>query len=168
MKKLLKNKNVQIALGVVVGVVVLLVGLSLFVNRGSGVEEEQASETLVQTISPEEIGLTMSITPDGKKVKFKIEKAEGIKGIEYEMTYEADSTAQEQSEGGEDRVQRGITGEAEIEKGESTFESEELDLGSCSKNVCRYDTGVEKVDMTLKITKDDNQVYNVEDSLEVK
>lgn len=164
---MLKNKNIQIALGVVLLVVVGLGGFLLFANRGAEEPVEEASETLVKTITPEEIGLSMEATPDGKKVMFKIAKADGIESIEYELVYEADSTAQERSEGGEDRVQRGITGEADIESGATTFESEELDLGSCSRNVCRYDTGVSKVDITLKLTKSDGNIYNVEDTLEL-
>lgn len=163
----MKNKNLLIAVGVVLFVLIALGGFYVFANRSVEEPKEEASETLVKTIKPEEIGLTMEITPDKKKVLFKIAKAQGIESIEYELTYEADSTAQEQSEGGEPRVQRGITGEADIESGASSFESEELDLGSCSRNVCRYDTGVDSVDMTLKLTKDDGNIYNVEDSLEL-
>jgi hypothetical protein len=164
---MLKNRTNQIAIGVVLFVLLALGGFYFFMNSGAEEPKEEASETLVKTIQPEEIGLTMEITPDNKKVMFKIAKADGIESIEYELTYEADSTAQEQSEGGEPRVQRGITGEADIESGASSFESEELDLGSCSRNVCRYDTGVDKVDMTLKLTKNDGNIYNVEDSLEL-
>lgn len=164
---MLKNRNIQIALGVVLLVLVGLGGFYFIANRTTEEPEEQASETLVKTISPEEIGLTMEATPDKKKIKFSIAKAEGIESIEYEMVYEADSTAQEQSEGGEPRVQRGITGEADVPSGASNYESEELDLGSCSRNVCRYDTGVTQVDMTLKLTKDDGNIYNVEDTLEL-
>lgn len=165
---MLKNRSTQIALGVVLLVLVGLGGFYFLANRTAEEPEEAASETLVKTIKPEEIGLSIEVTPDKKKVMFKIAKAEGIESIEYELVYEADSTAQERSEGGEDRVQRGITGEADIETGATTFESEELDLGSCSRNVCRYDTGVGSVDITLKLTKDDGNIYNVEDTLSLE
>ncbi|MBA3723287.1 MAG: hypothetical protein H0W89_00130 [Candidatus Levybacteria bacterium] len=164
---MLKNRNVQIAIGVVLLVLVGLGGFLFVANRSAEPVEEEASETLVQTITAEEIGLTLEATPDSKKVMFKIAKAEGIESIEYELVYEADSTAQEQSEGGEPRVQRGITGEADIESGAASFESEELDLGSCSRNVCRYDEGVESVSITLKLIKNDGNIYNVEETLEL-
>lgn len=135
-------------------------------NKSKNAEEPTASEEVVQTLKAEDIGLTLEASPDKKKVKFAIEKADGIKTLEYEVTYEANSTAQEQSEGGEDRVQRGITGEEQV-KGGSSYESPWLDLGSCSKNVCRYDTGVETVNITLKLVKDDGKTYLVEDSLEL-
>ena len=165
---MLKNKSVLIAIGVVVAVLLALGAFYFVANQNTAEPEEQASETMVKTISPEEIGLTMELTPDKKKVMFKIAKAEGIESIEYELVYEADSTAQEKSEGGEDRVQRGITGEADVESGASSYESEELDLGSCSRNVCRYDTGVSTVDITLKLTKSDGNIYNVEDTLQTE
>lgn len=166
--KFFKNKTILIVLGVLVGLTVLIGGFLTFANRSnSQTEDDQfVDEQVVEKMSPDEIGLTMEANASSKAVKFMIAKADGIKSIEYQVTYEADSTAAEQSEGGEPRVQRGITGESMI-KGGGTFESEWLDLGSCSKNVCRYDTGVDTVTLTLKIVKDDGKVYEVEQSLEL-
>jgi hypothetical protein len=167
MKKLLKNKVFLIVGGVVL-LVVLVVGGIMFANsRNAGNEDDGFLEDqVVETMDPSEIGLTMEAKGDKKAVKFAIEKAEGITSIEYQLVYEADSTAAERSEGGEDRVQRGITGEAEIDSGVSSYESEWLDLGSCSKNVCRYDSGVESITLTLKIVRDD-KIYQVEQTLEL-
>lgn len=162
----MKNKNTVIAVGVVFVVIFGLLGFYFVSNSSKEVPEEiQSSEVVVQTIKPEDIGFAMEATPDKKKVKFSIAKAKGITALEYEITYEADATKEEMTEGGEDRVARGITGEATVVAGKSTFESEDLDLGSCSRNVCKYDKGVESVDITLKITKADGKVYNMEDSL---
>lgn len=166
LKEMLKNKNNRIALGVILVVILGLVGFYFFSGSSKPkADDKQSVEATVQTLSPEEIGLKLEATSDKKKVKFSIAKASDIQSIEYQLTYDADSTAQEKSEGGEDRVQRGITGEASIKAGQSSFKSDDLDLGSCSKNVCRYDTGVSKVDITLKITKSNGKVYDVTDSL---
>jgi len=169
MKKLFKNKKFLIIAGVVLGLVLLIGGYLLFVNKSNSAPEDDGflEDQVVETMNPSEIGLTMQAKPDKKAVKFAIEKAAGITSIEYQLVYEADSTAAERSEGGEDRVQRGITGEAEIESGSASYESEWLDLGSCSKNVCRYDSGVKSITITLKIVKDDGKVYQVEQSLEL-
>ncbi len=166
--KLFKNKIVVVVLGIVLGLAVLVGGWLFLVNKSNSAGEDDGfiEEQVVEKISPEEIGLTMEAKSDKKAVKFMISKAEGISSIEYQVTYEANSTAAEQSEGGEPRVQRGITGEAMV-KGGSSFESEWLDLGSCSKNVCRYDTGVDSVTLTLKVVKDDGKVYEVEQTLEL-
>ncbi len=164
---MLKNRNVQIAVGVILLVLVGLGGFYFVANRSVEPVEEEASETLVQTITAEEIGLTIEANPKKNEVKFIIAKADGIESIEYELVYEADSTAREQSEGGEPRVQRGVTGEADIESGASSFESEFLVLGSESAGTKRYDTGIESVSLTLKLIKDDGNIYNVEDTLEL-
>lgn len=165
--KLFKNKVVLIVIGVVAAIAVLAGGYFFLASRNATDEDTGfIEEQIVEKISAEEIGLTMEAKSDKKAVKFLIEKADGIESIEYQVTYEADSTAAEKSEGGEPRVQRGITGEARIDGG-STFESEWLDLGSCSKNVCRYDTGVSEVMLTLKIVKSDGKVYEVEQTLEL-
>jgi hypothetical protein len=166
--KIFKNRTLVIVLGIILGLAVLIGGWLFFVNKSNSVGEDDGfiDEQVVEKIDASEIGLTMEAKSDKKAVKFMIEKADGITSIEYQVTYEANSTAAEQSEGGEPRVQRGITGESVIEGG-SSFESEWLDLGSCSKNVCRYDTGVESVTLTLKIVKDDGKVYEVEQTLEL-
>ncbi len=163
--KFLQTRNGKIAAAVIV-ILLLVTGFMLFGPRSEPKEEAVVKDQSVQQISAEELGLSIESKPDKKAIKFKIAKAAGIESIEYEVIYEADSTAQEQSEGGEPRVQRGITGEAEIESGASNYESEWLDLGSCSKNVCRYDAGVEQVTLNLKIVKE-GKTYSAEDTLEL-
>lgn len=165
---MLKNKNVQ--LGIVVGLIlaVLVGGYFLIVHKTKKapppVEKE---DTTVYELSPKAIGLSFDLSPDKKKVRFTIAKIQDIKSIEYQLTYEADSTWQEQMEGGEDRVQRGITGDADIDIEEGEYTSPWLDLGSCSANVCKYDTGVESIDLTLKIVKTNKKIYHTEDSFEL-
>jgi len=163
-----KNKKVQIVLGVVL--ILALFGGTYYVLFGKTKQKEapvETSEDVVQSLKAEDLGLDLEVSPDQKKVKFSIAKASDIASIEYQITYEADSTAQEQSEGSDDRVQRGITGQANVVSGNSSYESEWLDLGSCSKNVCRYDKNVNKVDLTLKITKKDGKIFQSEKKLEL-
>lgn len=142
----------------------------MFFNSQSGKSSNLSPTPIninIENISPEELGLTMKASPDKQKVQFAIARMSDIKAVSYELTYEADSTDAERSEGSEDRIPRGITGEAEFESGSSKYTSPWLDLGSCSRNVCKYDKGVEKVDLILKITKDNNKVYQAETSLEL-
>jgi flagellar basal body-associated protein FliL len=165
-KSFFKNKGVIVAI-VVVLVLLLGGGGYYFMSaKKAPVEEEQADQTdQVLTLSPEEIGLTVEPKSDKKAVKIKIEKAGDIKSIEYQVTYEADSTAEEKAEGGDPRVQRGITGDADMSG--ASYESDWLDLGSCSRNVCRYDTGVEKVDVTLKVVKKNGKTYEAQKSIDL-
>ncbi len=164
--KWFRNRNHQIITGIVV-VLLLVSGFLIFGGKSKDKPAPSVQDQGVQKISAEELGLTLTAKPDKKAIKFAISKLDGIKSIEYELTYEADSTVQEQSEGGEARVQRGITGDAKVESGKSSYESDWLDLGSCSKNVCRYDSGVKSVNLTLKITKNDGKIYQAEKSLEL-
>lgn len=161
-----KNKALVIALVVVLIGVLAGGGYFLFGKSKAPVEETEEAQDVVLKLSPEDVGLSMTPSPDNKKVKFAIDKLSGISSVEYELTYEADSTAAEQSEGGEPRVQRGVTGESTIDSGKSKYESPWLDLGSCSKNVCRYDKGVDSLTLTLKVIKD-GKTYSVEKTLEL-
>jgi hypothetical protein len=162
-----KKKNFLQKNAIIIGIVAFLIvaiggGAFAFVSSraaSNADEEEMVDTTVVETLDPETLGLSITAKPDKKAVKFTIEKAADIKTVEYQLTYEADSTAQEKAEGGDDRVQRGITGEAAISGGKASYESEWLDLGSCSRNVCKYDKGVESVDLTLKIIKKNGKTY---------
>jgi hypothetical protein len=167
--KIFKNKNIQIGIGVLLIIIVIVGGYFLFVGKSKKVKapEPVVSEDVVQTLSAEDLGLKLSASPDNKKIKFAIKKIDDIKAISYELRYEADSTKEEQSEGGESRVERGITGDSKIENSKSSYESPWLDLGSCSKNVCHYDAGVTSVDLTLKIVKKDNKSYLAEQKLDL-
>ena len=165
----MKNKNLLIGVGAVV-VLLLVGGGFLFLNKSKNASSQTNSTAnvdtgSVQTLSPSDIGLALTATSDKQKVQFSVAKLSGIKAISYELTYEADSTASEKEEGADARVQRGITGDAQMKSGDSKYTSPWLDLGSCSRNVCRYDTGVDSVDLVLKITKDNGQVYQAEQKL---
>lgn len=161
-----KKKSTQVIAGVVLLLVIVLGGYYVVAGSKAKPVEDQTTDTSIQTLSPQEIGLSLQPSPDKKRIKFKIAKATDISTIEYELIYEADSTKQEISDGGEERVQRGITGQANID-GKSSYESDFLVLGSESANTVRYDTGVKSVKITLKISKKDGKVYQVEDKLDL-
>lgn len=164
-----KNKKVLIGIGVVVGLGILLGGYFLIFNKSKSEtpDDEFIEEQIAEELAPEKIGLTMEANASKQAVRFAIAKATGIKSLDYEIIYEADSTAAERSEGGDDRVSRGITGDVAMKSGQSTYQSQWHDLGSCSKNICRYDKGVDSVKITLKVVMDDGKVYQVEKTLEL-
>jgi hypothetical protein len=164
--KAFKKHRVLIIIIFVILVIIVVGGFFFFSTNSKQTAQEQTMiPNSVQTLSPSDIGFKLEASPDKKKVRFTISKAADIKGIEYELTYDADSTAEERSEGSEARVQRGITGQLNIKAGTSNYQSSWLILGSQSANVVKYDTGVKAVSITLKITKTDNKVYQVQDSL---
>lgn len=164
-----KNK---IILGII-GVIILLSILSggyIFLTRQPAskpvVEQDQSvTNNTPENLSPDDIGLTLTASENKKQIKFSIDKLSDIKAVAYQLTYEADSTQQEISEGGNPKVQRGIIGDAKIKSDESIYESPWIDLGSASKNVVRYDSGVDSVNFILKITKNNGKIYQVEKKL---
>jgi hypothetical protein len=151
-------KSKPVLLGLLVLVLLLIGGGYFFLSNRSAepAEEEDAIvEEELESLSPEEIGLEMTASSNKKQVKFVINKPEGITGVEYELTYTAG-----------DGQQRGVIGMVEDISGD-TIESKFLDLGSCSSGTCKYDTGVETVNLLLKVTKEDEKTYQVEDSLDL-
>ena len=121
------------------GVVLLFVILGgVFFLRGRSAPEAEPTDTeqsqSIPKLSKEELDLSMELSPDNTKVKFSIGKASGITSLEYEITYDADSTEDESV-----KVPKGITGTEEVES--DSFETDFLVMGTCSRNVCKYDTG---------------------------
>jgi len=72
---------------------------------------------------------------DGHELKLQIENLKGVQSIDYELVYFVDD------------VSRGVIGSVNVQ-GESSF-SRDLLLGSCSRNVCKYDEGVKNGMLTL-------------------
>lgn len=120
-------------------------------------EQAQIIEETVPTLTPEAIGLTLTARSDNKAVQFAIAKATDITSVEYEISYMAEGD-----------IPRGAIGKVDAIPGETMIESKFIDLGSCSAGRCKYDTGVTSVMFTLKITKSDGKVYQVEKDLSLE
>ena len=156
-------KNNYLVIGLIVIVVLLLAGGGFYFVAGSKDNKQSPEPTppveeIVPTISPEKLGLTVSARTDGKAVMFEIANAEGIAGIDYEISYEA--------EGG---IPRGAIGHLDgPQAGESSVETNYIELGSCSSGRCKYDEGVTSVKFTLKITMDNGDVFQAEKTLDLE
>jgi len=159
---MLKDKKVLI--GAIV-VALLILGGAFMMLRGNNteevVEEDTTQSSTIPTLSKEELGLSMELSPDNQRIKFTIAKASDIKHVDYEITYDADST-----EDATVKVPKGITGAEDISG--STYETDFLVLGTCSRNVCKYDEGIENIELLLKVTKKDNKVYQAKDSVAIE
>ncbi|MBU3978603.1 hypothetical protein KJ980_02590 [Patescibacteria group bacterium] len=164
-----KNKITLSIIGVIILLFILGGGYFLFTRQSASKPPADKNQSVIdngpEDLSPGDIGLTLTASQNKKQVKFSIDKLSGIKAVAYQITYEADSTKQEISEGGDPKIQRGIIGDVKFKSGDSSYESPWIDLGSASKNVVRYDSGVDSVTILLKITKDNNKVFQVEDKL---
>ena len=90
----------------------------------------------------------------------------GIKHVEYEITYDADSKDPESKKDGV-KVSRGFNDEKDITDDSAKFSSKEYFLGTCSSGTCISDTGVTSIKTTVKITKTDGKVYQSNASIDL-
>lgn len=164
----MKNKQVMIAVAVVL---VVLLGIGgYFVlgqkNAKPPVDNSLTSEDAIK-IPASDIGLTMELSPDKKKIRFNAAKLDGAKSLEWTFNYDADIPPDQRSEAdGAAKVSQAFGSLEPVDvEGKSSYTSEFRELGTCSSGRCRFDTGVEKVNLVLKMTKNDGKVYQIEDSI---
>ncbi|GEM_PF-1409902 len=98
---------------------------------------------------------------DGNALVLNLKRTGSYDGISYELAYTstpdekvvAGSKISEDGEGGvSGSIDRGVMGDINTEDKKGEYEQEIL-FGSCSKNVCKYDKGVENGTLTLHIRK---------------
>jgi hypothetical protein len=149
---------------IIIGIVAFLIlligvgGFFYFKSQNSGNDEastEEVSQTVAKKVSAEEIGLTLTPTQNNQVIMMSITKLSGIESLDYEVTYDA-------IENGE-TVERGAIGTVEL-KGESSIDRK-IDLGTCSRNVCKYDKGVKSVKFVLRINYKDGSVGEVNENV---
>lgn len=161
-------KDKRIVIGIVAAVVLLLGG-GMYVASSQKSQDAEIQTTLednsVPKLKPEDIGLELVLSDDSKKVKFTADKLGDVKTLEWSFAYEADIPLADRGEGMDEgqKVTQEFSGEATV-KG-SSYESVFRELGTCSSGKCRFDTGVEKVELLMKVTKKDGKVYEVTDSI---
>ncbi len=135
---------------IVLAIIFLLAGGFFFFFRGQVGEEKQdkADTSLSQTVSlPTEKRPFVSLISrsDGHELKLMVENIQEAKSIDYELMYLAGGNS------------RGVVGSVDL-KGAASF-SRDLTLGSCSKNVCKYDEGITGGILTLKLRGEKVQKY---------
>jgi hypothetical protein len=159
MNKLLKNRNAVIIAAVVIGLLVLVVGFVLFLEKSSN--QAQNSQTAlptqvpIPTLSPDSIGLTLVESADMHKATMKIVNTSDIASVDYQLSYNAQVSGQQ--------VPRGTIGHVDV-KTKGQVISQDMIFGTCS-DVCHYDTGITDVKLIIKVTKTDGKVYQVVKSL---
>lgn len=151
------NKNNKIIIGVVVALV-LLTGVILYVMNNKSSETTKKTENVLDnepTIAPVDSSVVVDFKQAAKKGEtlLTIKNApSGTKDIEFELSYEADSAASEESAGGVS--QQGAIGKCELngstwECGEPSPEGRKIVLGTCSSGVCRYHKITSQIDVRL-------------------
>lgn len=149
-------RNKTLTIGIVLILLALLTGGTVFL-RSRGVEEKAelpAVEEEVEEVSSESLGLTLSARGDKKAVKFEMTNIRDIASIDYELSYLAKGD-----------IPRGVIGHIDVNPAEKKIASDFLDLGSCSRSVCKYDEGVTSVKLVVKITKTDGKMLQAKKEL---
>jgi len=177
MKQLLNDKKLLSLL--IVCLVVVIGGVYFILSNHKNTSQSQQIPTQIEaipTLSPSDIGLKIvphignkcSTTPTPyNEVKFQLNKTADVKHVSWQFTYDADIPPSEQiGDGTTGQVTQQLgSDEGQDVKSNQTYDSRYEFLGTCSKNVCRCDTGVKAISLVLKLTKSDNKVYEVKDSV---
>ena len=146
------SRNILITVGIVVllliiGGVIVLTTKKTVKTTPVATQQEQA----IPTIAASDIGLSLTMSSDGKKVIMQISKTTGLASVDYELSYTSKGD-----------IPRGAIGHVYVKTGQSI--NQEITLGTCS-DVCHYDQDVANIKLVLKVTKLDGNVYQVEQSL---
>lgn len=137
-------------------IIVLLGGAGGYYLMAQKQQEAPAAQNQgpqVYVLSPDAIGLVIAFRDDKKAMKFTINNTKDITAVEYTIAYTANQKGQD--------VQQGLIGELIPDKSQSSWSTNYREFGTCSSGVCRYDTVVSPVTLTLKVTKTDGKVYQV-------
>lgn len=150
----LKNKKVIAA--VAVFLVLTVLGGAFFLTRNKSVPStpsESIADSELPTLSPEDIGLEVTVRSDGKALMFELTKAFDINSVEYTIEYEKEIEGE--------RVPEGIFGIMNITE-DGITKTDYREFGTCSLGKCRYDKVISDIKIILKVTKKDGKDYLVE------
>lgn len=103
---------------------------------------------------------------DGNALILNLKRTASYESISYELSYtskvdeiKVSGNTIEEDEGRGGVIDRGVVGTIDTKERKGEYEQEIL-FGTCSKNVCKYDQGVENGTLTLRIKKK-NKVYKM-------
>ena len=146
----MKNNRNLIIVGVIVLILLVGGGIFLATKKSPKPAASVAQSEEIPKLSPDEIGLSLSLGQDGKRVVIEISKTQGIKSIDYQLSYTTEGD-----------IPRGDLGT--VEPNGKPVKKERV-LGTCS-DVCHYYKNVSDIKIILKVTKPGGKVYQVEKSL---
>ncbi|TSC54409.1 MAG: Uncharacterized protein LiPW31_133 [Microgenomates group bacterium LiPW_31] len=122
-------------------IIVLILGIGGFLiikskKTSAPSTSKPQEEAIIETPLEERPYVTLTPRADGKEFTMDIGRIKNTQTVEYELVY--------LSQG----LSRGVIGSIDL-KGETNI-SRKLLLGTCSKNVCKYDEGVTEGTLTLR------------------
>ncbi|MBI1862701.1 hypothetical protein HYS00_01130 [Candidatus Microgenomates bacterium] len=154
------KKNTKFIIAAVV-VIILVTGITVFALNSKSTDSKKTSENVLEnepTIAPVDSSVAVDFKQGAKKGEalLTVKNAPaGTKDIEFELSYDAESAASEDSAGGS--TQQGAIGKCEKsgdtwECGEPSTDGRKIVLGTCSSGVCRYHKITSQVDVRLSFT----------------
>ncbi len=151
----MKN-NQKIIIGAIAVLIILIIGGGGYILSSKKAKPVSnipvQTEEVIPALTPDSIGLTLSMSSDKKKVIMEVSKTDDIDSLDYTLSYTSKGN-----------VPRGVIGHVDVTtKGETV--KKEIIMGTCS-DVCHYDKDVTNIKLVLKITKTDGKVYQSEKSL---
>ncbi|MFI5265484.1 MAG: hypothetical protein ACHQT7_01940 [Candidatus Levyibacteriota bacterium] len=159
--------NKWVIIGTVVAVVLIGIGTGAYFLIG-GSSSSKPLNTLnqgqqVKKLTASDIGLVLTVRPDKKGVILKVTKLTGITSVEYELSYDALET----QDGETATVPKGVVGSPIDVKPGDTEISRNLDFGTCSRNVCRYDNIKSDISVAVKVNYKDGTVGGVNTTIKL-
>lgn len=135
-------------------VVLIILGAGLIFakqmnNKGPAATPTPAPEqNVLEKIKEDSLEVTFTPRSDNRAFTLEIKnlKEKDYSSFEYEVSYDAESS----EEPGQIITQGSASREPIVVTGDDF--SREILLGTCSKNVCKYDKGVTSVKVTLRLT----------------
>lgn len=154
-----KNKKVLAAVAVFL-ILAVLGGVFFLTRRESApsAPSESIVDSDLPTLTPEDIGMEVTVRSDGKALMFELTKAFDINSVEYTIEYEKEIDGE--------RVPEGIFGIMNIAD-DGITKTDFREFGTCSSGKCRYDKVISDVKIILKVTKKDGKDYLVEKTVEL-
>lgn len=143
------KKYLSIAIVVIIGlmgVVALLTSKGGLKNKKRpGVSSVSSGNQTLREIPADELPVVRLIPrADKREVTLEIENLKNVNSFEYELTYLAND------------LPRGVVGTINLEG--QTKITRKILLGTCSKNVCKYDEGVKGGTLTLRLRRSDGVI----------
>lgn len=138
--------------------VILIAGLVLLIGGGFiAFQKFTAQDTTLEEVDlffdPEGPYALAFPRRDGNALVLNLKRTASYEAITYELAYTSKVEEVEGEAPISGVIDRGVQGTIETSDKKGEYEQEIL-FGTCSKNVCKYDKGVENGTLTLRITKD--------------
>lgn len=150
----------------IITIIVLLFGGIFAFQKFNANESTQVEEVDLSFDAEGPYALTFP-RRDGNAMVLNLKRTSSYDAISYELAYTSTPdqtitngnkvTDEEGGTGG--AIDRGVVGNIETQEKKGEYEQEIL-FGTCSKNVCKYDKGVENGTLTLNIKKG-NKAYRM-------